>query len=1119
MPEQSTVENILRTAQAINSFISNNKNIALVKKASDIINKHLPETLKRNACISNALEIDGENKTVRNTEEKNFCFSTLSFGQGSVSDELRKAVSVICDWKEARNTKKFKGSANDHKNLIALFILETVRALANDKILDSKEGIQILTGLTNAIQEITLDDSLVESINPHKSRNLKRALLKAKNHINKARELAECELYDHASVQYLERILKANKSLLNELPEYLLCMFAQNNVPTGVINYETLNPEDWQSLNNTLLQGIVHSIFGRQPSSETITHESTSKLWAATPELQRFIQSLTSCPNLSATQPFVIKDPIFIFIENLRSITLVNPTLMSGTSAKFVYNQPDAKQENPIPLHSQITSGIASELISGDSGVKAFTHLIEILKLVCVMDKLLSVQKSLRDYAKKFGDYGVYIKARDTLAKLLLATTEILTALKKKISELNTMVNTIREEISATADVTAARRENIRKGNNHLENLKNHVNKCEEVVGFLQTQLQMWTSKAPAEMQLKLETEKLSSELCEVREVLSSVGINVDLSAIAPPNILPRPRTQSLTLSQQTSKEKAADLRAKTWHSKTTIHFDPVTGEEFKSEAEFFTFLKTERAKTTCEFKHAAPLAIMEEKHTTTVKKSEQRTLPLLFAYHPNAKDRKDKVNALFHNTNIQKAHFNALANKILAFAYDEQKNHLLATYLQNEENFFALLTKKSNNQDIDQHQNTLQLTIHSLQKIDAILALHNPQTFGFDNLQQIETREFVIESRIAIANRLLALSQSYLDKSQSVSTLKQTGEFVTVLNKLHSWFEQQKFSSFRQLWWTLFPSKNMELQNKLVSCQSKLQDILGQLRQRNYPTTVGISQTSSQPANPIINSNHNSPTIAEIKAEKDVIPIISSSTILNTIAPSEEKPAAITTLAAKPTEAQAVSQVKQNVILADGINFLAPPIFNNSLSIEINRQTLIDYINNIKSPLRLKELDYLAIARRDHHYKIANPIQEKIYHEVIKPAAVFAKQIHLLEQKMPEEQRTFAAYLDGDIRGAALYELDLAKNNKLNNECPPDGNLDCEHAKYLIRTFATRAQNSVWDTTVKDYTKPGLNNNSHAGFFDRDGLVFIPPTQKSTVQTALLPTAEGTQQHNKLNV
>lgn len=1054
MPEKITIDNAVHAIQVISSVISNNKNIALVKQARDTVNKHLPADFKANACVSNALEIDGLDKTKRTTEDKDFYYSTLRFGEGPIADELRKAASFICAWKECRSNKKLKGHPNDHKNLIALFVLETLRNLSGAQIVTSKEGVELLTALSGAIQELTLDEQLVGSKNPDKNNNLKRALLKAKSHISKAKQLAECELYDRASVHYLENIVKANNSLLNELPEYILCMLAQNSVPTSAIAYETLDSNDWQALHNTLLQAIIHRIFGvKNPVADVNEPVAVAAESNTTTEFKQFSQSLDS-DNCSAL-PLSTNDAVFGFITNLAKVTLIEPSLINPAYAKLLSNVPS----------QQIPSGIAHELISHKSGIKAFSNLLEVLKLVHAMEKLLSAQKMLRDYAKNFGDYGIYIKARDTLTKLLQATVEVLGTLKKKIIDLNSLVNAVREEMSHQSDVRPERRENIRKGNNHLENLKIHIAKCEEEVSLLQTQLQAWTTKLPTEGNAEYATDKLAHELHGVKQVLTNVGINVDLSQIAlPAPQSSRPRSVSIFLPKPINTNQA------------------------------------EAAIT------QLPPSLKPIEHEKNA-----RLLPRLFNYNLLAKDRNDLITVNIVN---KKPYFDAMANKFLAFAYDSQKNHVLYTYLKNESHYLKEISKSKNDPVTAANfpaLTQLKQTVRSLQEVDKVLASHLPITLTHGNQQEIDTREFVVSARIAIIERTLAL---YLTSITVLGAKLNEADRTTLLaelNTLDSWCETQKFSRLRQAWWNIFPSKNIELQDKLTASQDKIRQLQQQLKS---PIIQIVSLLPD-------NNNSSNVTPIEIKEEtlqtKEVIdqpavlPVTLSltkpdTTIVNT--------ASIAPLAATSNQAiVTVGETKEEVLMVEGIGFLSPPTMNHTKNSKENSQALIDYLKRLIEPTRQKELAYLANARYRHAYKAADEAQEMVYQRIIRPAAHFAKQIHSDEQKLPESERLLSQFLDQEIRGTAIFEVEAAKSHK--NDCPENGHLGWNNAKYLIRSFGTNEQNQLWTRQEKEFVQQGAIPDSSSLLLTKFGAPFISPVarQKNRPTTTLPPTLPDNRQ------
>lgn len=1030
--QPSSIHAASEVLQVAKTFLSNADNVNKLKKSRAIVFECLSEEFRKHPAISDALDTDGEDKTKRTTEEKDFDFSTLRFGEGSLANELRKAVSFICAWKEHRDAKRFNGNANDHKNLIALFILETLRRLSDAKVLETREGVLILEALSESLQRISLTESLVSSKNPDPLNNLKKALLNARQHILRAKEIAECEIYDRASVQYLEGMVRANHSLLHETPEFILCLLAEQKVPTSMVAYSDPADDSWQHLKGTFLQMLVYKVFdpnlGKDPRQ--VGEKYGSKEW------EEFLKVFTHPLDETKTPK-----NLFQWTNNIVKVIFSPASLTSSSSAKISYLKTNVKEEKSAV---QIQSGMANEVLSSSANQEVFSNLTEFLNLTAALTKLLNVQIMLRDYAKNYGDYGIYIKARDTLSNLLQASNAVLAALKQKMEKLLEQINKVREQ--AKNDVGLQRKENIRRAMNHLKNLKIHIAKCEEVIGYLKTQLQVWNTKSPTEIDIEKDAGRLAQELRGVKHTLDSVGIAVDLSPMglsaskqpsnAPLLALQRPRGASADVHEE-KREKYSDAnKGKTWNGKISeAYIDPLTQQEFKTEPAFVQHLQQSRqefieenarlrqqvgvlqgAQKTAKPSQSIPLKNQQSKPKNEdqefIGQNNKRSLPYLFYYKAKTVDRNEHVKVAFEHDRQSKPHFDAYANDVFAFARSGIDRHILGAYIEQENALLDCLSQSKKQSNLI----LLGQALQSLQNMDQLLAKRLPLTLTKGNQRDVDWREFVVESRMAIIQRMLDLYKHYISSFHTVLAHKDFDAMKSMLNDFWQWLEEQKFSGVRQAYWSIFGSKNSQLQNKFETTKIQVLDLKKSLEEQ-----LVLQKSPSQNPSLLV--------VAQKLPQSDI-----SGSVKNN---------------ASHTESEEIPVVNKN--------FIKPPEFKSEFLLEENVNALITYVKKIMEHENLPELEKIDKARHDHAEKLNIDESELIYSTIVKPSVRFAEKIHSLEALQPASARKLAIFIDTQVTGKLFFDLEVL-SKQTNSANSIEARL--KHVICIVRLFGSKEQN-----------------------------------------------------------
>lgn len=467
------------------------------------------EALNSKEAVS-FLNIDKDGNTY-SVQSSDYDISSRSFGEGETATVLRELANIFCVYLKYRANRIFSGDSNDVRSLISYQWIQTCESLSNNRALYiSGAGRDLLSKLAHAAGALISQPERLNLASRNDTPTMASTLQDAKPLLKKAIQMSEMEEYNQSSREILERTHTINTAILNRsAPSFFihsLVGFKVTELDVASIKYTDLDPEKWNKLHDSLLQAVMHRIFGRK--KPVGARESGDAL--------NFIKILERPINDSQRT----KDSCLVFIENLRKISFAGSRFKAHMAAYKYQNENGDWDTVNIP------TGFADDIEKFSNLPELWDKIIDGLKTAYVIRKVKDVQVVASNHAKDYGDIGLYQEARASLDQLLPASISVIEKLGKSIDDVSTMTDDARRDF---------------RGGQSTDTRANHKNSAEnykkDFVGSMRTytesirQLQdnaLSTAEIPKTAADKLEDEKrLRKETAGVIGLVRSIGIDI----------------------------------------------------------------------------------------------------------------------------------------------------------------------------------------------------------------------------------------------------------------------------------------------------------------------------------------------------------------------------------------------------------------------------------------------------------------------------------------------------------------------------------------------------------------------------------------------------------------
>ncbi len=456
-----------------------------IQQVKKIIYGHIPEQFREKKCIlSSALEVvrDREDKDARLTKEDvrlakvtkdDYLVDKRVWGDGEPSTHLRDAAKCFIHYLVERNKRQswHQGQLDDYRSLTALHAIDSLSLLAQRSYCADDDYIGMLKGLYSGWQELILDPLLDSAYNPC----LKSALIDGREHLAKAIQVAEAQVQECASTEYLSKMVNSSKSVHDiNVAEFILNLLGKSESNQPVI-YGDLTHAGWPKDSvNTLLQGMLY-LYSRDEKSFTTEQKSARD---GKENLRSVIELIRSLEKTSNNQN------VNEFCQDVMS--KLSGIEFKGTKAIY------SCQDQSNVLRVSIESGLPEEVCQ-----KSVIMLVcEVLIKATLLRQNSDTLKLVYEFGKNWGDYGVYVVTRDVLQELLPMNEKVLNELYESLVKLEEEVCKLHNKKYRNAVTPPERGKNLRKAQQIIENQTLVYKRIQTSITHLTRQANEWVIKA-----------------------------------------------------------------------------------------------------------------------------------------------------------------------------------------------------------------------------------------------------------------------------------------------------------------------------------------------------------------------------------------------------------------------------------------------------------------------------------------------------------------------------------------------------------------------------------------------------------------------------------------------
>lgn len=488
-----------------------------IRDTKNFIYEKIPADIKlQQYIISTALD------TTEETDERNkktnvklrqypqeLIWSSVTFGSGKVQDFLAEAAACFYDYAEKRKNRPLgkRGELDDYRSLVALHAIESLSMVAQ-RTIDAKQ-LRILIGLEEGWEKFGLTP-LVKS--KQKKESLKAALTQARLKLSLAIKRAEFDICNAASTEYLKMVRDASSTLfMRILPRIVILLFTDKAVSGRSIEYSSLDKDNWGDFHNTLIQAILYRGWGSENRANTVGPKTSSHSL-----VEKFIDALQISSTTGKESKDEGIDQYIVFVENLKKVRLINK------KAIYKYKKASGLQQ----IH-EIESGFSEEFTADEKQTQnCISLLCKVLRLAHAIEDVTKAQDKASDYAKKFGDFGLYVKARKVLQALLPISQRLLKDLMHIIiDELYKQVRALSDLHYPDTQVPVKRAKNLRTLTDQLHGeFTTEITKAMGVLNHLLSHANSWTSRAKKINQQK-EAQQLDAVMIAVKRRIQGLDI------------------------------------------------------------------------------------------------------------------------------------------------------------------------------------------------------------------------------------------------------------------------------------------------------------------------------------------------------------------------------------------------------------------------------------------------------------------------------------------------------------------------------------------------------------------------------------------------------------------
>lgn len=465
-----------------------------------------------------------DNGQISQETNPNTFTGVVSFGHGETRELLKATASRIAQWAIHAN----KGGTHPRNQFVAWFMDQCKKAATDPS---SLEGLAHLKFLKSVLSWALKHDFTLSSVTG--SRHIRDDLRAAYKSLDSALTLAELEANSRAGVQYIERINNASESAFRESPKILLntlcnCEMKQDLNYRDLCRGSALRGAVGEAAAPSFLVAAMQQLVGiANPLDDELANNAEPIA-----RTNQFISALggkrlivaAGSPEAIAQEAAKKRGDLGtqVFANNLAGLVL-SP---DGKEISYTYND-----ENQQKKTIKIPSGFGDEICDNRELLKAvWTSQIKILKLIDAMSQINRMFESVKEYAKNFGDFGLYVLASKTLDDLIPLSKTIWKELQEEQSKLHDLVNN--NFLSLAGDVTRGltnrstnltqAEPSVRAFNGTIDALKANM----DLLGNSYSKMQQRVKTQP--ISARVEAQSLLTMFTSLKARVQSTGLKFD---------------------------------------------------------------------------------------------------------------------------------------------------------------------------------------------------------------------------------------------------------------------------------------------------------------------------------------------------------------------------------------------------------------------------------------------------------------------------------------------------------------------------------------------------------------------------------------------------------------